>query len=154
MNASKQIFLHQPGDIAEHFMECWNIKDAKRLASVFDEDAEFVNVTGLWWHNRDDIQQAHNYGFRVIFPDSELTILETRIKQISDAVTVVHAKMKLTGQSPKSKQKPKNRRTIFTFVLHKQIEGWTCASAHNTDVVPGTETNIIEEGAFKSVSYR
>jgi len=154
MNASKQNFLHQPGDIAEHFTECWNVKDAKRLASVFDEEAEFINVTGLWWHNRSDIEKAHDYGFKIIFPDSELNLLETRTKLISDSAAVVHVKMKLTGQSPKSKQKPQNRRTIFTFVLRKQKEGWTCASAHNTDVIPGTETNIIEGGAFKSVSYR
>jgi len=154
MNASAQNFLHQPGDIATHFMESWNVKDAKRLASVFDEDAEFVNVTGLWWQNRTDIEKAHDYGFKIIFPDSELSLLETRTKRISDFAAVVHAKMKLTGQSPKSKQKPSVRRTLFTFVLRKETGGWTCASAHNTDIVPGTETNIIAGGTFKSVSYR
>lgn len=154
MNASAQNFLHQPKDISEHFIESWNMKSAKKLASVFDEDAEFINVTGLWWHNRADIEKAHDYGFKVIFPDSELSLLYTRIKRISDSAAVVHAKMRLTGQSPKSKQKPSFRQTIFTFVLNKQKRGWTCASAHNTDIVPGTETNIIEEGTFKSVSYR
>jgi|SRR6056297_351039 len=154
MTESNQTFLSHPEDISTHFSNAWNRKDSGNLASVFDEDAEFINVTGLWWHNRVDIEKAHDYGFRVIFPDSELTVIETRIKQISDSIAVVHAKMKLTGQSPKSKQKPSIRRTIFTFVLHKQREGWTCASAHNTDIVPGTETNIIEDGTFKSVSYR
>lgn len=154
MNASTCTFLHQPEDISTHFMEAWNRKDAEELASVFDEDAEFVNVTGLWWHNRANIEKAHDYGFKVIFPDSELSMLETRTKRISDLVAVVHAKVKLTGQSPKSKQKPSVRRTLFTFVLRKQKRGWTCASAHNTDIVPGTETNIIEGDTFKSVSYR
>lgn len=130
------------------------MKDAEKLVSVFDEDAEFVNVTGLWWHKRADIRKAHDYGFRVIFPDSELTIMDTRTKQLYESVAVVHAKMKLTGQTPKSQRKPEVRRTIFTFVLHKQNDGWTCAAAQNTDIVPGTETNIIEEGTFKSVSYR
>src|SRR6056297_1249717 len=154
MNASNPSCLDQPIDISTHFRDCWNMKDARKLASVFDDNAEFINVTGLWWHNRSDIEKAHDYGFKIIFPDSELNLLETRTKLISDSAAVVHVKMKLTGQSQKSKQKPQNRRTIFTFVLRKQKEGWTCASAHNTDVIPGTETNIIEGGAFKSVSYR
>lgn len=154
MNASTPTFLNQPSDISTHFRDCWNTKDAEKLASVFDDDAEFVNVTGLWWHKRSDIEKAHDYGFRVIFPNSSLTIVETRIKQISDSAAVVHAKMKLTGQSQKSNEKPEVRRTIFTFIMHKQKAGWTCASAHNTDIVPGTETNIIEDGTFKSVSYR
>lgn len=146
--------MSQPENISTHFTESWNHKNAEKLVSVFDEDAEFVNVTGLWWHNREDIEKAHAYGFKVIFPDSEINLLETRTKRISDYAAVVQAKMRLTGQSPKSKQKPSARRTIFTFVLHKQKKGWTCASAHNTDIVPGTETNIIEKGAFKSISYR
>jgi len=154
MNTSAQTFLSSPEDISNHFMEAWNLKDAEKLASVFDEDAEFVNVTGLWWHNRTDIQKAHDYGFRIIFPDSELIVLETQTKRISSSAAVVHAKMKLLGQTSKNRKKPATRRTIFSFVLHKNKEGWTCAAAHNTDIIPGTETNIIEEGTFKSVSYR
>lgn len=154
MNASNPSCLDQPIDISTHFRDCWNMKDARKLASVFDDDAEFVNVTGLWWHNRADIEKAHDYGFKVIFPGSELTVIDTRTKQLSDSVAVVHARMKLTGQSPKSQSRPEVRRTLFTFVLHKQYDGWTCASAHNTDIVPGTETNLIEDGTFKSVSYR
>jgi uncharacterized protein (TIGR02246 family) len=154
MDKAEISILHQPEDIVAHFVDSWNKKDARKLASVFDESADFINVTGLWWHNRTDIQKAHDYGFKVIFPESELTVLDSRIKTISDTAAVVHAKMKLTGQSPKSSQKPSVRRTIFTFVLNKQGSGWTCVSAHNTDIVPGTETNIIEGNRFKSVSYR
>ena len=154
MNTSSQTFLPRPEDISPHFAKAWNQEDSVNPASVFYEDAEFKNFTGLWWHNRADIQQAHDYGFRVIFPDSELTVLETRTKRISDSAAVVHAKMKLTGQKSINRKKPSVRWTILTFVLHKNSEGWACASAHNSDIVPGTETNIIEAGTFKSVSYR
>jgi hypothetical protein len=43
--------VEEPDDIAGVFVSAWNDRDADRLAPVFDDDAEFVNVTGLWWHD-------------------------------------------------------------------------------------------------------
>ena len=32
---------------------------------------------------------------------------------------------------------------------------WLCASAHNTDVVPGMETNVInDDGTFRAANYQ
>lgn len=38
----------RPESIPVVFVEAWNRRDPDTLASLFDEDAEFVNVTGLW----------------------------------------------------------------------------------------------------------
>jgi hypothetical protein len=43
--------LDTPESIPTVFVEAWNNRDADTLASVFDADAEFVNVVGLWWHD-------------------------------------------------------------------------------------------------------
>jgi hypothetical protein len=34
---------------------------------LFVDDADFANVVGPWWHNKADIQKAHQYGL-VILP--------------------------------------------------------------------------------------
>lgn len=40
-------------------------------------------------------------------------------------------------------------------MVRRTDDGWRCATAQNTDVVPGTETNVIDDaGQFRSVSYR
>ena len=51
--------LESPASIPKVFVEAWNNRDADKLASLFDEDAELVNVTGLWWHDREAIRKAH-----------------------------------------------------------------------------------------------
>ena len=48
-----------PDTVPSLFVEAWNRRDPGALASLFDEDAEFVNVTGLWWHDRASIRTAH-----------------------------------------------------------------------------------------------
>jgi uncharacterized protein (TIGR02246 family) len=146
----------EPGEIPALFVEAWMGRDAKMLASLFTEDAKFVNVVGLWWHNRKDIEKAHAYGFKNIFPNSDLVLRETTVKYLSEDIAVVHARMRLKGQTPEDDINiPSLRQNIFSFVVQKQEESWICVSAHNTDIVPGAETNIIdEEGNFRPVNYR
>ncbi len=54
--------LDSPESNPAVFVEAWNNHDPDGLASIFDEDAEFVNMTGLWWHDRESIRKAHAYG--------------------------------------------------------------------------------------------
>ncbi|WP_428235806.1 SgcJ/EcaC family oxidoreductase [Gracilimonas sp.] len=145
-----------PEQIPALFTEAWMQRDADMLASLFTEDAEFVNVVGLWWHNRDDIREAHAYGFDKIFGGSELVLRKTTVKYLSDDIAVVHARMRLKDQTATGDTKaPSLRQNIFSFVVQKLEESWICVSAHNTDIIPGAETNIIDkEGKFKSVNYR
>ena len=115
-----------------------------------------MNVTGLWWHDRDAIRRAHAYGLERIFNDSTLSIAESRVRTLSDDVAVVHARMTLSGQTAIGNiKKPGSRATIFSFVVHRAGDRWQCASAHNTDVVPHMETNVVsDDGIFRWANYR
>jgi uncharacterized protein (TIGR02246 family) len=145
----------RPEDIPRLFVEAWNKRDPDALASLFDSQAEFVNVTGLWWHDRASIRKAHAYGLERIFNASTLTVDELRLKQLSDDVAVVHASMTLSGQTAIAAiTHPGPRKTIFSFVVRKIAGRWICASAHNTDVVPNMETNVVsDDGVFRNANY-
>jgi len=154
---------HQPELIANRWVDAWNDRDADRLAALFAEDAEFVNVTGIWWHDREAIRRAHAYGFEAIFGASTISLVEKKVKWIvgtpdgdETAAVVVHAKMRLEGQSPVDEvERPGIRRTVFSFVVRRTGSRWICVSAQNTDVVPGSETNVVApDGQLQSVSYR
>jgi uncharacterized protein (TIGR02246 family) len=146
----------RPERLPEIWETAWNRRDPDALAALFDEDAEFVNVTGLWWHDRAAIREAHRYGLEVIFNDSELRVTRVSVKRLRDDVAVVHARMRLTGQTPPAEgERPRPRTTLFSFVVHRTGGRWSCASAHNTDVVPGMETNLAgSDGTFRAVDYR
>lgn len=148
--------FEKPQDIATLFAAAWARRDADGLAALFDENAEFVNVTGLWWHDRTSIREAHAYGFETIFGASTLRVMEVRVKMLTDTVAVVHARIRLEGQSGTAgTERPASRNTIFSFVVHQTDGAWSCASAHNTDIVPGMETNLVDpNGQFRPVRYR
>ena len=155
---------HHDGDMGddtpEHvptaFAAAWNARDADALAALFDADAEFVNVVGLWWHDREAIRRAHAYGLARIFQHSTLRVGTIRVKRLRDDVAVVHARMQLEDQTPiGAVARPRARTNVFSFVVHRTGDGWRCASAHNTDVVPGAETNVVDEGGrLRPADYR
>src|SRR5699024_6486183 len=72
--------MESPADIVTRWQEAWNAADAAALAALFAEDAEFVNVVGLWWHDRASIRDAHEFGFRTIFPGSTMSMGEPRVR--------------------------------------------------------------------------
>ena len=152
----QQVYLEAPEELPMRFIKAWNERDPAGIANLFAEDASFVNVVGLWWNDRAAIWKAHEYGLRVIFPDSRLELRKTQLRIISDEAAVVQARMKLSAQSSHGNlTKPASRMNVFTFVLEKREQGWVCVAAQNTDIVPGKETNIVDqEGNLKAVDYR
>lgn len=141
--------LNAPEQIAEEFARAWNAADAAALAALFAEDADFVNVVGLWWEDRDSIRAAHDYGFHRIFPDSHMQVSGVKVRRLGEQAAMVHTRWRLSGQSLHSTQDGATSGTrggVFSFVLQVQHDGgWLAVSAHNTDRVPGTETYALAE---------
>lgn len=147
--------VKNPEDLPLQFVAAWNKRNARDLSDLFDEHAEFVNVVGLWWHNKEDIFKAHDYGLKNLFSDSDLSITKIKTKYLSEEIAVVNARFHLKGQTKLEDYTPKSRNTIFTFVVQKRKGYWLCVSAHNTDIVPGKETNIIKaDNTIEAVDYR
>lgn len=146
--------VNQPEDIAEQFISAWNSADANALSALFAEDADFVNVVGLWWEDRERIREAHEYGFRKIFGSSRMTSLRTKHRRLSEESAVVHLEWALNGQADQGEGEAGERRGVFSFVLKKYDDAWLAVSAHNTDRVPATETHIADRGGLRTTSYQ
>lgn len=84
--------MKHPEDIVRGWEEAWNAADADALAELFAEDAEFVNVVGLWWHDRERIRLSHAFGFSTIFPDSVITMGTPRVRLVGERAATVHSK--------------------------------------------------------------
>lgn len=124
-----------PEDIPAAFVRAWNARDAAALASLFDEDAEFVDVTGLCWHDRESIRKAHADADAKIFNNSTLSVAEQKVKLLAPDIAVVHARMTCQCR-PDDTSPSRPRTTIVSFVAHREGDRWVCAAAHNTDMVP------------------
>lgn len=139
-----------PEDIPSTFARAWNARNPDALASLFDEDAEFVNAMGLCWHGRDAIRKAYASGAERAFTKSTLSTGDAKVKLLSPDVAVVHARMAFTSDEPAGDAAQAGPHTmIVSFVVRRAGERWMCASVHHTDVTPQADTTVVDEsGVF------
>ena len=143
-----------PVDIATGFAAAWNAADAGLLSELFTEDADFVNVVGLWWRTRSQIRDNHAYGFRHMFPHTVMSLDKVVSRQLGPDAAIVHAAWTLTGQITPSGETAGDRSGVLSFTLTRQNDGhWLAVSAQNTDRVPGAQTYLADAGSLTPENY-
>ena len=140
--------------LAEEIARTWNAGDAAGFAALFAEDADFVNVVGLWWQDRRAIEKAHAYGFARIFKSARLTVETTKTRALGPDVQVVHLQWRMEGQTAPDGAPAGPRRGIMSLVAEQRAEGWCIVSAQNTDIVEGVDTHLVGAEGRTTASYR
>ncbi|MER9081087.1 SgcJ/EcaC family oxidoreductase [Mesorhizobium sp. M0895] len=67
------------------------------FASLFASDANFVNVVGVWWKNRSEIEAAHRATHDTMFRDSRLEGDISSVVELAPGLASVHYTWTLTG---------------------------------------------------------
>lgn len=146
--------IASPLDLIVAFVKAWNAGDADALAALFVDDADFVNVVGLWWTSKLSIRRVHAWGFEQIFPGSTLTLEKLSQRLVGDDVAVVHARWRVEGQVDPDGKPAEPRRGVFSAVVTRLPEGgWLAVSAQNTDIAPAADTNLSVAGVITPTSY-
>lgn len=122
--------------VASSFVDTWNRHDMQAFAAVFADDADFVNVIGLWWQGRAEIQREHEALHATRMKNSYLAANETAVRFLRPDVAVVHVRWELVGDTGLEGEPLPPRKGILTQVLAKQGDRWLITSAQNTDILP------------------
>ena len=142
-----------PQDLVRLFAEAWNRGDADAIGALFAQDADFVNVVGLWWRRRRDIAKAHGYAFDRYFKKARMTLERIEVRQIRHDVATVHGLWRMEGQVEPDGAPSPPRTGILLFVAKRTEDGWQVVAAQNTDIAPGAETQSAAGGTLTPVSY-
>ena len=146
--------LDAPDAMPKAFARAWADRDAPALAALFAEDADFVNVVGIWWEDRAAIERAHGYALGSFFAESRLAVGRIKTRVLGPDHALVHARMRLTGQIAPDGSAAGARSTILLFVMERRGGGWVCVAAQNTDIVPGAETQVSAGERLTPRDYR
>jgi len=112
--------------------EAWNRHDAKAYADLFTEDGDCVNVAGLWWKGRPEIEKRLTDAYAFVFRESALTVREVKVKFLNAEFAVAHVRWTMTGaRTPHGLPKP--QQGIQTQLLQKQTGKWLIAAFQNTN---------------------
>jgi uncharacterized protein (TIGR02246 family) len=122
--------------VMQAFMEAWNTHDAGVYAGLFTEDADFVNVMGLWMKGRSEIEQGHRQVFSTFLSDSYLRIIETTVRFLKPDVAVLHSTWEITGQRSPDGEHSLRDTGVLTAVTIRHNTDWQITTLQNTGLVP------------------
>jgi uncharacterized protein (TIGR02246 family) len=123
--------------VASAVVEAWNRHDMKAFATHFTEDADFVNVLGMHFRGRPQIEAVHVDLHRTIFKNSNLRAASTTVRLVNDQVALAHIAWEMTGAEGLSGWNvPDLRKGMLSLVLVRTGDRWLITAAQNTDAVP------------------
>jgi len=118
-------------DIVMDMEAAWNESDAVQFARYFAEDADFVNVYGMYGKGREAIAKAHEAIFRTVYAGSVVAYTVRSIRLLSPDVALAHIDAQLfVPQGPLTGQ----LKSLPSMVLTRERDAWKIASFHNTFV--------------------
>lgn len=115
--------------VVENYVHAWNANGGKGFADDFTDDASFVNIFGMVFNGREEIEVRHVKILETIFKNSTLRTSQLQLREISPGVVVALVKWKLSEANEKS------RAGIFTQVFVQSGSAWKIAASQNT-VIP------------------
>ncbi len=140
MAASVQLAVKAQAEIftvVKALTDSWNSHDMSTYAAQFTEDADFVNVLGMRWRGRPEIEARHADVHRTIFRNSTLRTLNCSLRPLASDVVLAHIRWEMTGhEAPAGVKFSAVRHGLITGVFVEQNGRWLISAFQNTDIVP------------------
>lgn len=118
--------------VLETFCDTWNHHDMDAMAALFTVDADFVNVVGMHFRGRNEIAAAHRELHQDRFANTQVKVLQQRVKYLGDDIALAHMRWEMTGDTAAN---GRIRKGFMTHVLVRRNGQWSFHATQNTDVV-------------------
>lgn len=120
----------------EEVETAWNSHDMRRFAACFAEDADFVNVGGVWIRGREEIEEKHARSHAGRFKGSTMQMKLAALKGIVPGVAVAHVTWRMEGhQESGPKRTTGTRIGIWTWTVRDRGGRLEIIASHNTDTL-------------------
>lgn len=120
--------------VIHRFIDSWNAHDMAALASLFANDADFVDVFGNWFKDRGAIERVLTQRHATVFRESRFTGKEVAIRTVTPGFAVVHAVIELSGAFDREGRQLPPGLGVITSVMERTDEGWRIVALQNTPV--------------------
>ncbi|EPF88101.1 hypothetical protein GCM10025882_28210 [Acinetobacter gyllenbergii] len=135
-----------PEQIPYLFQAAWNEHDMVAFASLFAEDASFVNRFGHYVKGIKEIVALHLPIHETIYRDSTLQNEIIELSPITDDVVIIHFWSRLTAGTAHPAG-PHQVDTLILAVLSKQNGFWLIRALENVTLTnPRTGQTILRDG--------
>jgi uncharacterized protein (TIGR02246 family) len=124
--------------VFEELSEAWNVGDAKRFASLFTEDCDYITFRRDHIEGRKNNEKVHNDLFRTFLKNTILVSEVKKINFISNDVAIAYCLGLVKSQWSRRSTKDK----LNTNVLVKTNDEWKIKAFHNCKI---KKAGIVEK---------
>src|SRR3569623_259184 len=128
--------------LAHGFTRAWNEHDMEAFGRLLADDAEFVNVAGMWWRGRREIQGAHAQTHATFFRLSTLYGEIASLKFLSPEVALMHISWRLVGQLDPAGNVGEPRNGVLVLTAIRAGSDWKIAAAQNVNELPEARARL------------
>lgn len=121
--------------VIQNYTNSWNLNECKGFANGFTEDADFVNIYGMVFSGKEEIEARHIKILQTFLKGSMLYILDTRLREVQPGLVIALVHWRLDGyRNPGSdiSKAGETREGIYTQVFIKSEKDWEITSSQNT----------------------
>lgn len=118
----------------EAFSISWNNHNFDDMKNYTTDDVEWVNVVGMWWKGRKEVQFAHQFYHNTMFKNVALEQKLATVRFVTKKVAVAHVVWYYGEFTTPDGSKRGNTDDIATLVYVKQNGKWLLSAGQNVPV--------------------
>jgi uncharacterized protein (TIGR02246 family) len=116
------------------FLNSWNKHDFSDMKNYIAEDCDFVNITGMHWKGREDIQYAHQTYHDQFFKNTPMEKRSVTIRFLKSEVAIAHLLWHIGAFNPPDGSKRGDNDDLATIVFVKRNGIWLITAMENVEV--------------------
>jgi uncharacterized protein (TIGR02246 family) len=118
------------------YCTCWNQHDMIGLAELFVDDAQWVNIVGMYWPSKAALVTGHTVFHRTFFQTTDIELRNVEIRNIAPDVSVAVILLKVGPFTPPDGTPRPASENRLSIILTKHDGRWRIVHGHNTVVDP------------------
>lgn len=119
--------------IISHFTHAWNECNGQGSADFYAKDADFVNIFGITFSGKDEIESRHVAIHQGFLKESFFEVIQVKLREAKSDIVIAHVKWKVSNLHIPCKDM-KEMNGIFTHVLSKTEGKWEIIASQNTPI--------------------
>lgn len=119
-------------EIIHSYAQAWNEQAGVGFAKDFSEDADFVNIYGMHFSGREEIESRHVHIMQTFLKDSKIKIENIKLREVNPGLVIALIDWSVEGFRMMHSNKVGKREGLFTQVFLFDNNKWEIIASQNT----------------------
>lgn len=117
------------------FLASWNRHDFTDMKNYIADDCDFINITGMHWKGREDIEYAHQTYHNEFFKNTPMEKRSVTVRFLKPDIAIAHLVWHIGKFIPPDGKEWGDNDDLATIVFVKRQGTWLITALENVQVV-------------------